>query len=73
MECTVGAPLNKTNVTSSLISLVPKFLVGVGEVFIDGVQMSIVSEEHLVGGGVLQHFGDGSQISPLLCGQLTTG
>lgn len=40
------------------MSLVPKFLVGVGEVFIDGVQMSVVSKEHLVGGSMLQHFGN---------------
>ena len=34
--------------------------------------MGVVSQEHLIGGSVLQHLGDRAQVSPLLCGQLTT-
>ena len=48
----------------------PELLVGVAEIFVDGVEVGVVSEEHLVGGGVLQHLGNGAQVSPLLSGQL---
>lgn len=34
--------------------------------------MGVVSQEHLIGGGVLQHLGDGAQVSSLLGGQLAT-
>lgn len=42
------------------------------EIFIDGIEMGVVSQEHLIGGGVLQHLGDRAQVSPLLGGQLAT-
>lgn len=51
---------------------VPELLVGAAEVLIDGVEVGVVPEEHLVGGGVLQHLGDGAQVPPLVRGQLTS-
>lgn len=50
---------------------VPELLVGAGEVLVDGIQVGIVPEEHLVGGRVLEHLGNGTQIPPLVGGELT--
>lgn len=51
--------------------VVPELEVGGAQVLVDGVQVSVVAQEHLVGGGVLQHLRHGAQVSPLLRGQLT--
>lgn len=54
------------------INIRPELLIGGTEIFIDGVEMGIVSQKHLIGGGVLQHLGDGAEVSSLLGGQLAT-
>lgn len=40
------------------------------EIFVDGIEVGVVSQEHLIGGGVLQHLGDRAQVPSLLGGQL---
>lgn len=54
-------------------STAPELLVGAAEVLVDGVEVGVVPQEHLIGRGVLQHLGDGAQVPPLVCGQLTSG
>lgn len=49
----------------------PELLVGGSEVLVDGVQVCVVSQEHLIGCSVLQHLGHRAQVSALLGGQLT--
>lgn len=49
----------------------PEFLMGGAQIFIDGIQVGIVSQEHLIGGSMLQHLGNRAQVSTLLCGQLS--
>lgn len=49
----------------------PELQVGGTEIFVDGIQVGVVSQKHLVGGSVLQHLGNRSQVSALLSGQLT--
>lgn len=67
----------KTSVTllaakqSCFLFVLPELLMGSTEIFVDGIQVGVVSQKHLVGGSVLQHLGDRSQVSALLGGQLT--
>lgn len=51
--------------------VLPELLIGGTEIFVDGIQVGVVSQKHFVGGSVLQHLGDRSQVSALLGGQLT--
>lgn len=44
---------------------------GGAQIFVDGIQVGVVSQKHLVGGSVLQHLGNRSQVSALFGGQLT--
>lgn len=53
------------------LSVGPELQMGGTEIFVDGIEVGVVSQKHLVGGGVLQHLGDRAQVSSLLCGQLT--
>lgn len=50
----------------------PELLIGGTQIFIDGIQVGVVSQKHLVGGSVLQHLGNRSQVSALFSGQLTS-
>ena len=54
-----------------LCGYLPELLVGAGEILVDRVQMGVVAQEHLVGGRMLEHLGDGAQVPPLVSGQLT--
>lgn len=63
----------KKEKTSTSSNISPELLIGGAEIFIDGIEVGVVSQKHLIGGGVLQHLGDGAQVSPLLGGQLAAG
>lgn len=54
-------------------SVQPELQIGGSQVLVDGVEVGIVPQEHLVGGSVLQHLGHRAQVPPLLSGQLTSG
>ena len=70
-------PLRVRNTpTESFMYLIPfclpEFLVGLGEVFINNAQMSVISQEHLIGSCVLEHLGNGPKIATLVCGELAS-
>lgn len=50
----------------------PEFLVGLGEVFINDAQVSVISQEHLIGSCMLEHLGNGPEIAALVCGELAS-